>query len=123
MAWARLRWVFFGLFCAALIGAISLNVYHAEKPLDAPTQARIGADLTALRSATLQFVGDERRLPKRLEELVPRYLPALPVDPWGRGYVLKPGGKTRVFIWCLGADGQLKRYPPDICATVDAPGL
>lgn len=116
-----LRWVLFGLFLAALAGAVALGVWFPEKRLDAPTQARIQTDLDALKSATLQFAREERRLPQRLGELVPRYLPGLPVDPWGRAYVLKPGGSGRLYIWCLGADGLLQRYPPDICAIVDAP--
>lgn len=113
------------LVVAAVAGAlwISASGGFSQDPTTPEQAGRIQKDLQQLERAALQFAREEKRLPAQVADLVPKYVATPPTDPWGRGYVIKSGGKSRIYIWCLGADGQLKRYPPDICATVDAPGL
>ena len=47
---------------------------------------------------------ERRSVPESLEELVPRYLAAAPVDPWGRPLVYSATGNS-YRLSCLGADG------------------
>lgn len=103
---------------AVIAGAVWLN--SGTPGVGSKAQiATVQADLKSLGAATRAFAAAERRLPNALGELLPRYLAALPKDPWGRDYVLKTGGPGRVYLWCLGADGALNRQPPDICEIVN----
>jgi hypothetical protein len=43
--------------------------------------AAVKQTVTQMRSAIAAFKRDQGRYPRTLEELVPRYLPAVPVDP------------------------------------------
>jgi type II secretory pathway pseudopilin PulG len=44
-------------------------------------EASLRAELTRMRGAIGQFRSDNGRYPKSLEELTPKYLPVVPVDP------------------------------------------
>jgi hypothetical protein len=78
----------------------------------------IRQDLDVLKLATIRFAQRHGRFPDALADLVPADIPALPVDPYGREYVLRSGGSDKVVLWSLGADGTLARYPPDIATIV-----
>jgi len=66
---------------------------------------RVGDLLVQTARAVERFRGANGKCPGSLAELVPAYLSAEPVDPWGRpiAYRSKPGGGYR--LGCLGADG------------------
>jgi hypothetical protein len=50
--------------------------------------------------------------------MIPGDLPELPRDPYGRDYVLVPSGANLLYVFCLGADGRLERYPPDMATSI-----
>ena len=53
-----------------------------------------------------RYRADARAAPSSLDDLVPRYLDAVPEDPWGRALVYTVGpGARRYRLSCLGADG------------------
>lgn len=49
---------------------------------DASRDEALKQNLTAMRSAISRFHSDNGRYPASLEELVPKYLPAVPSDPF-----------------------------------------
>lgn len=53
-----------------------------ERPLSAYARVRMTGHVAAVALATRMFEVDYGRLPKSLEQLVPEYLPYLPVDPF-----------------------------------------
>jgi hypothetical protein len=57
--------------------------------------------------AVYRYEDQRRRWPKSLGELVPKYLPEAPIDPWGRElvYLVKPRRRGYV-LGCYGADGR-----------------
>lgn len=117
--WTVVRMLALGLLLCLILGAVLLGSLGPWDTADGKQAARIRSDLANLERAVRQFAAVERRLPTGLEELRPRFISEIPKDPWGRTYVLRSGGPERIYLWCLGADGALKRYPPDVCAIVD----
>ncbi|MDY7231321.1 type II secretion system protein GspG [Hyalangium rubrum] len=71
-----------------------------------PSWSAIHTDFNALKAALEKYRADGGSLPEEgaLDFLVPKYLPAIPVDPWGRPYVYSSNG-TVVFLASLGQDG------------------
>lgn len=113
-------------FFAGLIGAIllviALSVVAGPTMVSTESGTRLSIiqrDLGLLKAATIRFRQRVGRLPRSLDELVPADLADLPRDPYGRSYVLRANGENKVYLWSLGADGVLARYPPDIAAVVD----
>ena len=49
---------------------------------DAGRDASLKQALTSTRGAIARFRHDQRRYPQKLDELVPKYLPTIPVDPF-----------------------------------------
>jgi hypothetical protein len=63
-------------------------------------------DLVRLHYAIHAFELQENRLPKTLEELVPRELKAIPKDPFnGKDFVYQPG-KDRYLLYSVGPNGM-----------------
>lgn len=90
-----------------------------QQPEDPVKKQAALRDLNALKQAAIAYARDNKKLPVSLDALAPRYIRTVPRDPYGRFYKLKSGGGSQIYIWYLGADGELRRYPPDICAIVD----
>jgi general secretion pathway protein G len=58
-----------------------LVVLACREPYDAERDAALKQTLARMRGAIARFHRDEGRYPRSLDELVPRYLPNIPVDP------------------------------------------
>lgn len=52
------------------------------------------------------YRGRNRRVPAALDDLVPRWLDRLPVDPWGNPISYEPKPPRGYRLRCLGADGE-----------------
>jgi general secretion pathway protein G len=76
-----------------------------------PSWKRIHDDLATLNAALEKYHTDHGSWPEgdTLDALVPGYLPALPVDPWGRPYVYENNGR-RPLILTFGKDGERGGY-------------
>lgn len=69
---------------------------------------RIHADVGMIDAALEKYHADHGAYPEEnetLEVLVPKYLPSLPVDPWGRPYIYENNGKKPLVI-TFGSDGE-----------------
>jgi general secretion pathway protein G len=100
------------LLVAALL--ISGVVFTAAKALGGksdPNWAKVHADFHVLEAALTKYREARGVLPDEgsLDFLVPEYLPAVPVDPWGRPY-LYTSGADRVLLRSDGADGLRGGY-------------
>jgi len=81
--------------------------------MDRPDQARVTKakqDIRAVEAALNLYRLDNFRYPSTddgLEALVPKYLDAVPEDPWGNLYFyLSPGEHGEFDVYSLGADGS-----------------
>ena len=74
---------------------------------DDPSWHRIHADFAVVRAALEKYQAAHGSLPDEgsLDFLVPEYLPAVPMDPWGRPYVYLNNGKQPMLI-TFGRDGE-----------------
>lgn len=84
------------LVCAVLVGALTRS--------KAVYSERIHQDIAVLEEALSRFHADGNALPEEADLeplLVPKYLPALPLDPWGRHYRYTSNG-DQVFIATFG---------------------
>ncbi|MCP3104152.1 type II secretion system protein GspG [Myxococcus sp. K15C18031901] len=84
------------LLCAVLVGAMTRS--------KAVYSERIHQDIGVLEDALGRYRADGNVLPEEADLdslLVPRYLPSLPVDPWGRPYRYTSNGE-QVFIATFG---------------------
>ncbi|MBN1208253.1 MAG: type II secretion system protein GspG [Myxococcaceae bacterium] len=72
-----------------------------------PSWQRIHADFEVIHTALEKYRAARGSLPEEgsLELLVPEFLPAVPVDPWGRPYVYSSNGKRPMLI-TFGHDGE-----------------
>ncbi len=89
------------LFALGLIGTV---VFTFAGRREAPFQGRIHQDFAVLEEAQARYRADGGSLPEEgdLEALlVPKYLPSLPLDPWGRPYRFSSNG-DRVFLATFG---------------------
>jgi general secretion pathway protein G len=72
------------------------------------SQDAVHADFVRIQAALDAYVADGGKLPEESKDLgflAPRYLPAPPLDPWGRPYEYLSNGE-RVILGSVGADGQ-----------------
>lgn len=99
-------WLIAGVPVLALVLA-SVAVSRVLSPPGDPSWARIHADLTLLNAALDRYRADHGAFPEddTLQVLVPKYLSAVPVDPWGRPYIYLNNGKQPLLI-TFGHDGQ-----------------
>ncbi|MFL5347468.1 MAG: type II secretion system protein GspG [Hyalangium sp.] len=89
--------------CLAVALAV---VQFSRKP--GASWARIHADVAMIDAALQKYKADHGAYPEEndtLEVLVPKYLPSLPMDPWGRPYIYENNGKKPLVI-TLGSDGE-----------------
>lgn len=119
---ARRGWPIDVVIGATILFLVALAVQTSRLPLEVTEneeeQRAIHRDIESLRDAVLAYARTEGRLPTEPTALVPRYIDPLPRDPFGRPYVFIGGGSDLVWIFCLGRDGERKRYPPDIGTAV-----
>jgi len=99
-------WLIAGVGVMALLLA-GTAVKRVLSPERAPSWQRIHADLTLLNSALDRYHADHGSFPEddTLQVLVPKYLSAVPADPWGRPYVYLNNGKQPLLV-TFGHDGQ-----------------
>ncbi|HEX8169155.1 MAG TPA: type II secretion system protein G [Thermoanaerobaculia bacterium] len=64
----------------AIVAALALVACTREQP--DTREAKLRAQLTEMRAAIARFQKDNGRRPHSLQELVPRYLRAIPEDPF-----------------------------------------
>lgn len=85
-----------GLIIAVLVGAFTRSkAVHVE---------RIHQDMAVLEDALARYRADGNTLPEEADLeplLVPKYLPSLPLDPWGRPYRYTSNG-DQVFLATFG---------------------
>lgn len=89
------------VFAIVLVGTI---VFTFAGRRESPFQERIHQDIAVLEEALTRYQADGNPLPEEGDLatlLVPKYLPSLPVDPWGRPYRYMSNG-DRVFLSTFG---------------------
>ncbi|HEX7152503.1 MAG TPA: hypothetical protein VF618_13530 [Thermoanaerobaculia bacterium] len=67
---------------ALLLMLAILGCQPAERPASANHDAALDAALFQMRNALRKHHAEQHRYPSSLEELVPRYLPRVPIDPF-----------------------------------------
>jgi general secretion pathway protein G len=97
-----------------LVGLVALVAGRAFRGQHDPAEARIHADFATVMSALARYQADGKPLPEEgeLDFLVPGYLPAVPVDPWGQPYHYSSNGRE-VFVASFGQDGLRGGHGPD----------
>ena len=97
---------FFPFLVLLLLGLAVAVATRAFRGRTDPNEVRIHADFATVMSALARYQADGKPLPEEgeLDFLVPGYLPALPLDPWGRPYHYSSNGRL-VFIATFGQDG------------------
>jgi general secretion pathway protein G len=91
------------VFALALVGVVLGSALTRSRAVYAD---RIHQDFAVLEEALGRYRADGNTLPEEAdlqELLVPKYLPSLPVDPWGRPYRYTSNGE-RVILITLGKD-------------------
>lgn len=111
----RMRWILNGLIGTAglLLVALAIrtsSVRSPEDPDDAEQMAKARGETKVIAAAVLSFAEANQRLPSKLEDLVPRFLTTVPLDPYGRAYLLQLNGSDGVFVTYRGKDGKPKGY-------------
>lgn len=86
------------LVIAALVG---VSVPYFQDNLSESQRTKAKQDLEVMKKATQLFAAREGRLPRQLDELLGRYMQALPRDPWGNDYGFDPQTGA---LFSLGAD-------------------
>jgi len=95
------------LLAAALLvcGAVFTATLGLRGKSD-PKWGQVHADFDVLEAALIRYRQARGALPDEgsLDFLVPEFLPAVPVDPWGRPYMFT-SGDARVLLTSYGQDG------------------
>ncbi|MFP2912451.1 type II secretion system protein GspG [Pyxidicoccus sp. 3LFB2] len=89
------------VFALALLGVVLGSALTRSKAVHAE---RIHQDFAVLEEALERYRADGNTLPEEAELqdlLVPKYLPAVPMDPWGRPYRYTSDG-NRIILVTLG---------------------
>ena len=113
------------LTCAALLVAMigTLARRSPQEPGDEARHTQALADIKKLATAVEQFAVDNRKFPKKLDDLAPKYITAVPPDPYGNRYRIVDGGH-QVWVTYYGKDGRAKGYTPmdlDVMSSVQMP--
>lgn len=92
--------------CAIACLVVLVGLRGLAGPKD-PSWARVHTDFATLKAALEKYQAEGGTLPEEgsLDFLVPKYLPAVPADPWGRPYIYSSNGPV-VFLATWGQDGQ-----------------
>jgi hypothetical protein len=98
----------------ALVGSLMPSY---DRVLETGFRNRTDRRMAAVSLAANLFRRDTGRWPATLEELVPRYLPAVPIDPMANEgvplrYVLAEGGR-RPIVYSAGDDGAFEDFADD----------
>ncbi len=73
---------------------------------------RAQCDSVAVTCAALRFLRDTGRWPATADELVPSYLPSIPIDPWTGSAILLVSDAKGNRVWSVGCDGRDNRGDP-----------
>lgn len=94
-----------GMLVGVCLAATTVGLAFRRR--DDPSWARIHEDFATVNSALEKYRAAHGSLPDEgsLDFLVPKYLPAVPVDPWGRPYVYLFNGQQPMLI-TFGQDGE-----------------
>ena len=100
---------------AVLICGAVFTATMALRGKSDPNWTRVHADFEVLEAAVSKYHAAKGALPDEgtLDFLVPEYLPAVPVDPWGRPYMYTSGDGSRVLLTCYGQDGVRGGFGPE----------
>jgi general secretion pathway protein G len=95
------------LAAALLICGAVFTAATALRGKSDPNWEKVHADFAVLEAALAKYHAEKGTLPDEgsLDFLVPEYLPAVPVDPWGRPYLYTSGSGSRVLLMSHGQDG------------------
>ena len=99
----------FSLGFAYTARAMPPHAIAADAPMQRSPSARARLDAQNLARFVFRFLHEHKRLPKSLDELVEKdIMPALPLDPWGRDYVLRVVDvkRNRFQVVSPGPDGR-----------------
>lgn len=123
------RAVFTGLIILVSIALVAMIIIanrsrSASTPEDHEKRAAAILTLQKLTSAVIAYGNKSGNFPKSAQELVPEFLPEVPLDPYGRQFVFIPNGTDKMFVSYLGKDGSNKRYRAnevdiDVISTVE----
>ena len=80
---------------------LTMGPFGAELAVHGEAQRR----LMQLAVAARRFLVERGRLPKSLDELVPDWIPALPLDPFGTGPLQMKRTKEGLVLYSVGPDG------------------
>lgn len=89
------------VFALGLLGTVLGSALNRSKAIHAE---RIHQDFAVLEDALERYRADGNTLPEEADLqqlLVPKYLPSLPMDPWGRPYRYTSDGE-RIILLTLG---------------------
>ncbi|QRN97879.1 type II secretion system protein GspG [Archangium violaceum] len=102
----RRRPHFLLIFLPFAFVAIGLVVVLGIRGKHDPAAVQVHSDFDRILAALESWRAERGFLPEEgeLSFLVPKYLPAEPVDPWGHPYVFSSDGQ-RPFLQSLGQDG------------------
>jgi general secretion pathway protein G len=94
------------LVAALLVCGAVFTAATALRGRSDPNWAKVHEDFQVLEAALTKYREEKGTLPDEgsLDFLVPEYLPAVPMDPWGRPYMYT-SGENRVLLRSDGADG------------------
>ncbi|HEX8697800.1 MAG TPA: type II secretion system protein GspG [Myxococcaceae bacterium] len=102
------------LTAAVLICGAVFTATMALRGKSDPNWVRVHEDFGVLESALAKYREAKGTLPDEgtLDFLVPEYLPAVPMDPWGRPYMYT-SGEARVLLTSYGQDGVRGGFGPE----------
>jgi general secretion pathway protein G len=102
------------LVAALLICGAVFTAATALRGKSDPNWVRVHEDFAVLEAALAKYREAKGTLPDEgtLDFLVPEYLPAVPVDPWGRPYMYT-SGEARVLLTSHGQDGVRGGFGPE----------
>ncbi|HLL03944.1 MAG TPA: type II secretion system protein GspG [Myxococcaceae bacterium] len=102
------------LAAALLICGAVFTATMALRGKSDPNWAQVHADFEVLEAALTKYREAKGVLPDEgsLDFLVPEFLPAVPVDPWGRPYLFT-SGEARVLLTSHGSDGVRGGFGPE----------
>ena len=113
------------LTCASLLVAMigTLARRSPQEPGDETRHTQALTDVKKLAAAVEQFAADNRKFPRKLEDLTPKYLQSVPLDPYQNHYRIVDGGH-QVWVAYYGKDGRPKGFTPmdmDVMNNVQMP--
>jgi general secretion pathway protein G len=95
------------VFLPLALLALAVSVVLGLRGKHDPAAAQVHADFARVLEALEAYRAEHGSLPEEggLSFLIPKYLPAEPVDPWGHPYFFTSDGQ-RPFLQSFGQDGE-----------------